>query len=423
MDYTNSEKNRRNLIGLSADWRAALIWGFGAALLHRLILSVWLIGVWLVVGGQIQGADVDFHRGEALIPPLETPAEQVIFGVWRRWDAVHYLDLATNGYRVEHPGPTVFNPLTPFAFRAADAVLPGGIDLAAMVVETLAFGIALTLIMRVCAVYYNDESLGRWAVAVIALLPLSYFFAAPMSESLYLACALGAFYAAVRRCWWLAAISGVLATLARSQGVLLLIVCGVVALEQAGLRLDQPRTWLPATISAARQAWMLALIPLGLLGFEAYRRALGLPPTSQIQAEISYIFLTDPLNGLLANLRYIANYAAEAVRNADVWALGITFVLALVALRFPTHRRLALITFTVLHLLLFVSKVNYFYGTDVVAGTQSYARYSLILFPLWIMVAAGWRGSGFVGRVLIAALLILSLLLFSGLHVLALMGP
>lgn len=423
MNYTNVEANTRNLIAPIHGWRAALVWGFGAAVVHRLLLNLWLLGVWLVVGANFQGAQVDFHTGEAALPPLETRAEQLIFGVWRRWDAVHYLDLATNGYRAEHPGPTVFNPLTPFAFRAVDVVLPGGVDLAAMVVQTLAFGLALTLLYRVCATYYRDDGLGRWAVAVVALLPLSYFFAAPMSESLYLAGALGAFYYAVQRRWWLAAVCGILATLARSQGVLLMLVCGAVALEQHGFRLDQPRTWRTAIILAARQAWMLALIPLGLIGFEAHRAALGLPPTSQIQAEVSYIFFTNPISGVIDNVRYVFNYPDEAIRNLDVWVMGITLVLAIIALRFKAHRHLPLLAMTWLHLALFLSKMNYFYGTDTVAWTQSFARYALVLFPLWVLVASGWRASGFIGRVLIAAVLLLGLIGFSGLYVLALTGP
>ncbi len=164
-------------------------WGFGVALAHRLLLGLWLALIWAVVGANLGSVQVDFHTAGAQLPALSSPADEYVFGVWRRWDAVHYLDLAANGYRVDHPGPTVFGVLTPLAFRLFAVALP--LDLAAMVVETLAFGIALTLMYKVGEVYYGDADLGRWAVMVAALLPLAYLFDAPMSESIYLAATLG----------------------------------------------------------------------------------------------------------------------------------------------------------------------------------------------------------------------------------------
>ena len=222
----------------------AIKWGFGVALVHRLLLGLWLAVVWGVVGANLQGIQADFHTAKAQIPRLESPADEYVFGVWRRWDAVHYLDLAVNGYRADNPGPTVFGVLTPFSIRAFDAVLPGSVDLAAMVFETFAFGIALTLTFKVGEHYYGDAELGRWALIVTALLPLSYFFAAPMSESIYLALTLGVFYFGAKRRWPLAAICGFLATLARSQGVLLLPIAGLILLEQNDFDLRDPRSGL-----------------------------------------------------------------------------------------------------------------------------------------------------------------------------------
>ena len=279
----------------------AVYWGFGTAIVHRLALMIWLALVWSLLSANFAGVQVDFHTAGAQLPALTTQSDELIFGVWRRWDAVHYLDLAANGYRVEHPGPTVFGVLTPLGIRAFDAVLPGSLDLGAMVFETLAFGLALTLLYKVCESYYgakadltprpplptergrnasasNGEtvqgdseqdrgtrvSLARWAVVVTALLPLSYFFAAPMSESIYLALTLGMFYFGVKRHWLWAAICGALATLARSQGVLLLPVAGLLLLEQNGFRLNQPNQWIEQARRAIRQGWSLLLIPLAL---------------------------------------------------------------------------------------------------------------------------------------------------------------
>jgi hypothetical protein len=403
-------------------WGQAVKWGFGVALLHRLLLGLWLALVWGVVGANLTGVQVDFHTATAEIPQLETQTDELVFGVWRRWDAVHYLDLATNGYRADFPGPTVFGVLTPLAIRAFDAI-PGSLDLAAMLFETLAFGLALTLMYKVGETYYGDAELGRWALIVTALLPLSYFFAAPLSESIYLAMTLGVFYFGAKRRWLWAAICGLLATLARSQGVLLLPIAGLILLEQNDFSLRDRTRWVEQGRKAITQGWVLALIPLGFLGFILYRQNIGLPSLNDIYNNFSYVYLTNPLDGLITNLRWIVEHPSDALTRVDLWALIVSLVLSFVALRFKRHRRLPLVAYNFGFILFFVSKVNYFYGTSNVMFTQSFGRYALALFPLCFLVADGLRSTTPIPRVLGVALLVFGIVGFSALYVLALTGP
>ena len=400
----------------------AVKWGFGVALAHRLFLSLWLALVWGVVGAHLNGVQADFHTAGAQLPKLESPADETIFGVWRRWDAVHYLDLAANGYRVENPGPTVFGVLTPFSIRAFDAVLPGSLDLAAMVFETLAFGLALTLIFKLGETYYSDAELGRWALIVTVLLPLSYFFEAPMSESIYLAMTLGVFYFGAKKRWLAAAICGLLATLARSQGVLLLSIAGLMLLEQNGFDLRDRTRWFDPFKKAIAQGWTLLLIPLGFAGFELYRRSLGLPPLNQVYTDISYNYFTNPIDGLITNLRWLVAHPFD-ITSVDLWAMLIALLLSFAALRFPRHRRLPLVAYNFGFILLFASRINYFYGTHNAMFTQSFGRYTLTLFPLTFLVADGLRSTTPLLRVLGVAILVLGIVAFSALYVLALTGP
>ncbi len=404
----------------------AVKWGFGVALAHRLFLGLWLALVWGIVGAHLSGVQVDFHTAGAQLPKLESSADELIFGVWRRWDAVHYLDLAANGYRIDNPGPTVFGVLTPAAIRAID-LLPIPLDLAAMIFETLAFGLALTFLFKLCESYYGDEDeqLGRWAVVVTALLPLSYFFEAPMSESIYLAMTLGVFYFGTKKRWLLAAICGCLATLARSQGVLLLPIAGLLLLEQNGFMLADLRDRTKLLGQARRaivQGWTLLLIPLGFLAFVVYRQLVGLPSISDVYTNISYNYFTNPVDGLITNFRWLIAHPFD-ITSIDLWALVITLILAFVALRFPKHRRLPLIAYIFGFTLLFVSRINYFYGTHNVTFTQSFGRYSLCFFPLTIMVADGLRSTTPLVRVVGVTLLVAGIVIFSALYVLALTGP
>jgi Gpi18-like mannosyltransferase len=254
----------------------------------------------------------------------------------------------------------------------------------------------------------------------MALLPLSYFFAAPMSESVYLAFVLGVFYFGAKDRWALAALCGFLATLARSQGALLLLVASILLLEKHWQ--DHP-SWLTRIRATLARGWVLVLIPLGALLFSLYRAYLQLPPIDEVYARYSFVFFVNPLEGILANLRWIARYPAEALRNIDTWAIVIFSGLAFATLAFKKQRRLPLLVYTFGYLLIFISKLNWRWGTNEVIFTQSFARYCLALFPLTVMIADGLRHARFWGRLLIVFTLGFGLVAFSGLYVFALTGP
>jgi hypothetical protein len=405
---------------LQPGWKSALFWGISTALIHRLLLGLWVAGVWLMMGQFLEEANVNFHDPGNDLPALTTETEGLAFGVWRRWDAVHYLNLAAYGYRPSYPGPTVFGALTPAGFRLFDLILPGGLDLGAMVFQTVMFALALTLLYRVVEVYYGDVELAPWAVAIMALIPYSYVFATPLSETVYLALTLGVFFFAAKQRWLWAALFGFLATLARSQGVFLLGIAGLIMFEQVW-RDDQP--WLHRIRGMVQRGWVLAIIPLGAVGFVIWRQQLGLPPATDIYATSSYVFFVDPIRGLILNLRYIVDDIPRALTQFDLIAIPVNYGLAVAMIFFKKHRRLALLAYTFGYLLVFGSKMNWQWGSDVVTYTQSFARYAVVLFPLAVLIADGLRHSGFLARVIGVGLLLISVLGFSGLHVLALAGP
>ncbi len=402
-------------------WRAAWTWGIGIALAHRILLTVWLALVWGVVGVHLGSTRIDFHTANTQLPALTTPLEQNAFGVWRRWDAVHYLDLAVNGYRLDNPGATVFSLLTPFTFRAADALLPGNIDLAAAVVETIAFSAALALLYRVVELLFHDEALARWSVALLALMPVSFFFAAPMSESIHLAFVLAFFYYALKDRWAVASLMGFCATLARSQGAFLVGVGLLLIIERYGL---PPREWLGIYLRpVVRRAGWLAIIPLGMLIFLAYRASLNLPPLDEIYTRYSYAFFVNPVEAVLINLRWIAAHPDGALFHPDMWALFLALGLIVLLFLRPRHRRPALIFYVVANLAFQITKINYDWGTNMVMYSQSVARYALLLFPLTILIADGFKSTTKWGRISGVLVLLFGGLTLSAGYVLALTGP
>ncbi len=399
-----------------AGWGSAFRWGIGAALASRLALLVWLAAVWLLVGERT-GIPAQLHADPvAGLPVLESPLSRAVLGVWRRWDGSHYLNLAQNGYRAADPGPTVFAPLTPAAIGLLNRIMPGEVDVAGLVFGTAAFAFALVMLYRVVEVYYGDSALGRWSVIVMALLPLAFFFSAPMSEALYLGMALGVFYAGARRRWWLAAMFGALATLARSQGGVLLGVVGLMLLEDAFRRWP---TWRDRLLYVVRSGWPLALIPLALAGFLAFRQSAGLPPLDTIYRTRSYIFFVNPLDGLLINLRWMLDHPADALFNPDSWALVVALVLCVILARDRRHGRLSLLLYAVVSLLVAASKINWEWGgQERILYSQSFARYMLPVFPFTVWLADRLRAASPRLRLTGVVLLALGLLVFSALFAL-----
>lgn len=81
---------------------------------------------------------------------------------------------------------------------------------------------ALLLLYQLATTAF-DEIVAARTLLYLCIFPTAFFFFAAYNESLYLLFTLGAFLALQRRCWWLAGLLGLLATLTRSIGILLVI--------------------------------------------------------------------------------------------------------------------------------------------------------------------------------------------------------
>jgi hypothetical protein len=104
--------------------------------------------------------------------------------------------------------------------RALVAATPLSVFDAATLVSNISFLAALIVLYALTAREYSVE-VGRRAVVLIACFPVSFFFFAPYSESLFLLLSLLAFWFARERRWGLLALAGFGAALTRGIGVLL----------------------------------------------------------------------------------------------------------------------------------------------------------------------------------------------------------
>ena len=146
-----------------------------------------------------------------------------------RWDSIHYLAIAQHGYA--RPGDAVFFPLYPLLIRGFGFLI-GSDPLAGVLISAGCLAVALTVLHRLTELELGWRAADA-AVLLVAFAPLSFFFTAVYTESLFLALSLGCLYAARRERWRLAAVLGALAAVARVTGVVLAVPLAIMRLREA----------------------------------------------------------------------------------------------------------------------------------------------------------------------------------------------
>jgi hypothetical protein len=342
----------------------------------------------LALGGGIAGVlGLHKHAGAATVAAAQHQLGSVgylLFGSVARFDSGYYLDIAQHGYGPAGSGKLAFFPLYPLAIRAVSVVAGSGV-LAGALVSGIALLIALVALHRLC-----ELELGRRAadatVLLLAFAPLSFFFTAVYTESVFLALTVGAVLGARSGRWRLACGLGALATLTRPTGILLVVALGVGRVRREG-GFDRGLAWLAA-------------LPAALLGYMALLAAHGYPWLGIFSAEASWHRVTSgPLIGMMsgvwAALRGVAGIAGGASvyrpqllgpfgSGTESMVLVVVLILALAALvacarrmpaEYPAYGGVVLLACI----------------SSPAAGQPLWSldRYALTIFPLW-MAAGAW---------------------------------
>jgi len=139
------------------------------------------------------------------------------------WDAAYYVGIARGGYELSHiGGSAAFYPLYPFLISALNTLF-GKMSISGIFASNLAFLVALCLLYSLAAKEWGED-VARRSVFLLAVGPVSFFFSAIYTESIFLLFCLAFFSLAGSRKWLAAGICGILAVLTRSVGVILVPV-------------------------------------------------------------------------------------------------------------------------------------------------------------------------------------------------------
>ena len=153
--------------------------------------------------------------------------------IWKRWDALHYVNLAELGYSgYMEDGKhlfLVFFPLYPWLMRLVSA-------------NTMAAGLLISFLCYAggCVYLYKltawelGRRAARRAVLFLSVFPYAFFFGGIMTESLFLLTTAAGLWYIRRHRWWLAGAIGILAAMTRMHGILLVGAAAAELVEKRG---------------------------------------------------------------------------------------------------------------------------------------------------------------------------------------------
>ena len=148
----------------------------------------------------------------------QDPGHLAFLQAWFSWDAVHYIDIAKNGYRPPASSPTFsFFPGLP-AVLHYPLLAFGGSGGAALAVALLGGLVGLAVLAGLTADAFGEGAAVRTAW-VAAWWPVGFVWSAVYTEGIFLALAAGCFWAAWKGRPWLAAGLALVAGLFRPTAV------------------------------------------------------------------------------------------------------------------------------------------------------------------------------------------------------------
>ena len=357
-----------------------------------LVLAAGVAGV-LTVRAQAGGQGVSGR-----IASVEPIGNTTAGAVFHQFDASYYLAIASHGYIAAAPNNLAFFPLYPSLIRALGFLI-GSDVIAGLVISTASFALALMLLHRLTELELGSRAADA-TVLLVAFAPLSFFFTAIYTESVFLLLSVAAVLAARRERWALAGILAGLAALTRPTGVLLVVPLVIMRLK-GRRRLGRQLAW--------------ALSPVAVLGaYLAILAANGFSWLAPFRVEAFWQRAdVGPITGIASAVVTAVNSAAAIVLrgqpvfdptlkglftpNAECVLLLLVLVIAVVFL-VACFRRLPLQygAYGAAVLLMCVS------SPAVGQPLVSFDRYVLTIFPLW-MAAGAWIAQRRLERVAVAA--------------------
>lgn len=307
-------------------------------------------------------------------------SHSVWLSVWGRWDAQHYLAIASGGYQGNE---TAFFPLYPFLIHVLGGLIGDHLT-AALVISNLAFLVALGYFYALVRLEYGDDLVAYHAIFYIAIFPTAIFFSAVYTESLFLALTVASVYYARHGNYVTSGVFGALASMTRVEGMLTAIPLAYEAWQG----------WRERRGTALTRGLIgVALVPTGLLAYMAYLYALVGDPLFFLRVQHNWNrHLAPPWVSVANTLHEIAKQPLASSGSVN-HMIELAFTLAFVVLAVVAFRRLRPSYSWYLAASLLVPMST--------ASLMSMPRFVLVAFPAFMLMAM-WGRNPVVNSAIVA---------------------
>jgi hypothetical protein len=302
-------------------------------------------------------------------------SHNLLLNVWGRWDAVHYLDIATIGY---HGTDMAFFPLYPLLIAGIGALI-GNHLVAGLLVSNVALFFGLLFLYKLVE-HEFDRGVARRAIFYISIFPTAVFFSAVYTESLFFMLTVASFYYMRQRRWWLAGGIGLFAAMTRVEGVLLIVPFVIEWATAHWNVLKDP--FDPQQPAALRDAVVgllpILLIPIGLVLYMGYLWVLNGDPLYFSHVQIHWQrHLAAPWTSVINSWHKIV-HATSGLTVANQ-AIELSFTALMVGVLLGGFRKLkpSYIAYMALSIIVPMST----------SSLMSMQRFALVLFPMFAILA------------------------------------
>ena len=308
-----------------------------------------------------------------------------LLAVWGRWDAVHYLDIAKNGY---YGTDMAFFPLYPLLIRFVGTFV-GNDLLAGMIVSNVAFFFGLLFCYKLVE-HLFDRAVAHRTVFYISIFPTAVFFSTVYTESLFFALTVASFYYIREHKWVAAGILGGLAALTRVEGVLLFVPYLIEVFTTSG-----GISWQRRLADRSERVRILlggALIPLALATYMTWLWVLRGDPLyfSHVQSHWNR-HLAWPYESVWHALHTMATAKVASTVSGQVIELVFTALMIVIFVAGFRYLRPSLWAYMALSILVPMST----------SSLMSMPRFALVLFPMFIILAL-WGKRPWVNNAIVA---------------------